>query len=1299
VFVMGGGGPGNGSGGPGGNGNGDGQGGDGQNGGNGANGGGKNAASCGPGSGGGCPNPSHGGGGTQAGDPIDPVTGRAYTVAVVDLALPGPLPLVVRRSYSTGSLDLDVGLGPGWSHSLSWTIEERRRTLRVHEPAAAPTEADLPAIGGSTRLPCGVLTRHAWGYTLEERGRLRVFGARAGRKVLLTRIVDRNDNAIELAYEPGGLARVVDSAGRVVRVRRRPNGRIAAFEVQNPAEGRFQAFRYYEYDEAGRLEAAIDSEGHAERYAYDDANRLIRRVEPGGLVAELRYDRQGRAVEGYCLRPGNDALDADVPALLADGVTPAKGFLHVKLDYGVGTTHVVTSRATRRVDGNALHKADKVVFAGGVHTQRFDAAGEVVEYADALGSTWRLERDPDGRLLAETDPLAARTEYGYGADGLVEEMRDAAGGRARYAYDARGNLASIEDAAGLVAAFRYDDRGLMVEATLPNGGVTRMRYDDLGNRVEIVEPDGSARHIRYDFLGRPTSFVDAMGQETSYAYDARGQLTAKRGPSGATVSYAYDPDGLPTAITDAEGRTTHLAWGGLRVVTEVRKPDGHVLRYRYDREQDLVRIVNERGEEHRLVRWSEGRVVEEHTFDGRRLRYRHDALGRVTGIDHGEGWIAIAYDALGRVLERVYPDESADRFAYDEVGRLVRVESGAVTTEYAYDAAGRVVSESTRHGERVDTTTYAYDAMGKVVRREGPGGTIEVSRDVMSRPIDVRWDGAGPVAFAYDPVGLEVSRTLPGGGRVESARTASGHVGRLDVLAARGPWGRPGEPEWVGAMPPDATLRRQYTWSAGGELVGVEDGRGRREELVRDANGRVLARRIQGGRGEAFSYGPTGDVAAAGEVAAYDAGGRPARRGAVEYAYDAFGRVVEKRVPGEGTYRLEWLPSGRLRAVETPSGERVSYVYDAFARRIEKRVEARGGPAAVTRYSWDGDVLVREIRESASASGDPIVEERSYAVVPGAALPLGDRRIVDGEAEERRFYLFAPNGAADALVAADGAVLGELEPSLFGEVDPARDDLTPVRFLGHERDPETGLFYNRYRYYDPHSGAYLSPEPIGLEGSLRPYAYVDHYPVDAFDPDGRAMTCVIRRTDGTSMPPVQSGTRGRSVDDLHPAVRTALPPSTGRAEGDPVPTHGCAEPWALSAHLDDWERRNAPRTCRPDDPSWRSNLQNALGEIDPNGGIASNMDGTPRAACPNCSQTIPRLWALAGQMPPTNVIAPGFQQQNHPSRTNFHPTTPPSRDFSRNAAQNQMSNTNAYGQQNLGVWSHDGSQWRRRATA
>ena len=47
----------------------------------------------------------------------------------------------------------------------------------------------------------------------------------------------------------------------------------------------------------------------------------------------------------------------------------------------------------------------------------------------------------------------------------------------------------------------------------------------------------------------------------------------------------------------------------------------------------------------------------------------------------------------------------------------------------------------------------------------------------------------------------------------------------------------------------------------------------------------------------------------------------------------------------------------------------------------------------------------------------------------------------------------------------------------------------PLRFQGQYYDHETGLHYNRHRYYDPHSGRFVSKDPIGLNGGANLYAY------------------------------------------------------------------------------------------------------------------------------------------------------------------------------------------------------------------
>ncbi|CCH03000.1 Protein rhsD [Fibrella aestuarina BUZ 2] len=58
----------------------------------------------------------------------------------------------------------------------------------------------------------------------------------------------------------------------------------------------------------------------------------------------------------------------------------------------------------------------------------------------------------------------------------------------------------------------------------------------------------------------------------------------------------------------------------------------------------------------------------------------------------------------------------------------------------------------------------------------------------------------------------------------------------------------------------------------------------------------------------------------------------------------------------------------------------------------------------------------------------------------------------------------------------------------------------PFRFQGQYEDVETGLYYNRFRYYDPQQGNYVSQDPIRLLGGAELYAY-PHNPsswVDGF---------------------------------------------------------------------------------------------------------------------------------------------------------------------------------------------------------
>jgi RHS repeat-associated protein len=65
---------------------------------------------------------------------------------------------------------------------------------------------------------------------------------------------------------------------------------------------------------------------------------------------------------------------------------------------------------------------------------------------------------------------------------------------------------------------------------------------------------------------------------------------------------------------------------------------------------------------------------------------------------------------------------------------------------------------------------------------------------------------------------------------------------------------------------------------------------------------------------------------------------------------------------------------------------------------------------------------------------------------------------------------------------------------------------------GQQMDAETGLFYNRFRYYQPITGRYMTQDPIGLRDGLNIYAYTTNMPNSFVDPTGLG-ACYVKFPD------------------------------------------------------------------------------------------------------------------------------------------------------------------------------------------
>ncbi|GAA4027324.1 hypothetical protein GCM10022409_09110 [Hymenobacter glaciei] len=216
----------------------------------------------------------------------------------------------------------------------------------------------------------------------------------------------------------------------------------------------------------------------------------------------------------------------------------------------------------------------------------------------------------------------------------------------------------------------------------------------------------------------------------------------------------------------------------------------------------------------------------------------------------------------------------------------------------------------------------------------------------------------------------------------------------------------------------------------------------------------------------------------------YAPGGQLRQAGGTRYRYDEEGNLVRKTTADGKAWHYEWNGAGQLARVQRPDGYAVAFAYDALGRRVSKRYRGR-----VTRWVWDGDVPLHEWSElevgpGAGGADDVITwlfEEHSFA--PAAKLTAhGSYSVVcDHLGTPLELYDQAGTKTWQAQLDCYGAVRQGL----------GRAQDCPFRYQGQYKDVETGLYYNRFRYYDPEAGQYISQDPIRLSGGRALYSYVN----------------------------------------------------------------------------------------------------------------------------------------------------------------------------------------------------------------
>lgn len=1032
-----------------------------------------------------------------------------------DIVVPGRIDLIWDRHYNTAFLDRPfTSMGKNWTSRYFATLTQkpdgyefvtsRGATEFLSDPEGLVQQGKRAINFGAFLEVFKQNNRYivqSWDVDTGEIQRYCFAQGEINQPWLLISIEDVTGQGLDVAW---------DSQGRLVGVQQRLEKRALLLGYNKSgfiehvtfraANNERQVLAHYDYDVEGRLIAAYDAADFADRYEYDEKNRVTREIVKDGGVFIYRYDHQGRCVKST----------------------------------GLGR---YDEKRLRYLD--AAHITELTDSYDRIFSYQYLPTGQMVREVDPLGNEKKTDYDEHGRIIVKTDATGATTRYTYDAMGNRDSVTDALGNTYCFLYNEHHLARSMTDPLGQIWWRGYDQSNRLIGTQDPLKNQWLIRYDAEGNVAEIQNPKGDRKYQKYtqgvleavtdwmgnitrfqlDSLGRVIERTGVLGEKTQFQYDRLGNPIAVILPDGAMLRAKYDNVGNLTSYTDANGHSTRFRYGPCQRLLERIDPIGGVVRYVWGTEPGrLEQVVNEKGETYTFFRDQAGRIVREQSFDGAERQFQYDAEGYATAYTNANGeTIAIERDALHRVIGQMLPDGEQVSYSFDPLGNLLSAVNADIPVRFERDPLGRIIKEF--QGDH--WVESRYDTVGNLIHTATSlGHTVDYQVDANGFVSKLTTLGDQSLEFKRNAYGQETHRQMPGGVVMEQRYD---DLGRL-IEQRVGP-GRLGNGEASIIPVQREIIRRNYAYDRNSSLTSIIDGRWGRVDYVYDPAERLLKAIREKGPSEAFDYDAAGNIirmqaqdkdTSTDDTLVYGSGNRLLQKDNTCYEYDAEGRRVKKIEEADTdspkVWLYEWNALDRLKAVIRPDGEVWRYKYDALARRVEK-----AGPDKRRQFLWDKDVVAHE------AEGTKLLSAWMFDAYSFGLLATIQNNHVYSVINDQL-------GVPKELLDIKGSIIWSIVSSAWNNksIVNSSDVDCQIRFQGQWYDEESGLNYNRYRYYSPDSCSYISNDQIGLVGGLNTYAYVKN-PISWIDPLGLA-ACH------------DSGERGRKAaeDDLTAAGHTIL---------------------------------------------------------------------------------------------------------------------------------------------------------------
>ena len=1006
-------------------------------------------------------------------DPVDVTTGRVF-YEYTDFELPGPVPLSWKRVWHSDSTYTGV-LGHGQHLCFDRHVElyEDDGGLAVMLEDGRAAFFPWLQLGDTVYNPLErlTLTRKQNGHFLLEDHANKLYlhfnhPYRNNIIYKLSFIENYSGNRIQLHYNGKQLAGITDSAGRRIMITAAPNGCIGRVEVRH--RDLVQTMVTYDYNEAFDLTGITDAMGQRAALEYDEGHLMIRKTDRNGHSFYWEYDKYKRCIHTW----GDGGLQTGYFDFTPGCTVYTNGL-------GETTTYFYNG------DNLILQETDAY---GASRFTDYTETGEIHRQVDEEGNVTGFVYDGNNQLQEMVKPDGGITRYQHNGFHALSLVEYAGGGSETCSYDELKRVTHINYPNGNFTSYEYDDDGMVASITSRGGRTTLLFYDADGNVIKTVLPDGGIMQWKYDALGRCIAAINTEGQSRSYTYDALGRVEHISLPDGNRIQLKYNAYDEVVLAADNESAVQfeYTPLGSIKS----RRQEGQLVLFNYDTEERLVSVVNPANKYYLFGYNHRGEITKETGFDGVQRLYQRDKAGNVlTTLRPGGRFTKYEYDGNGKVLRAEHYDGSWELYNYDRNGEVTEATNEHGQVKFIRNKSGLVEAEM-QDGYAV---LSEFDAMGnRVGITSSLGANIEIKRNAFGMPVQLD-AGVGNTSWncklQYNQAGQELERLMGGNVKIERSYDEAGRAASQKIIAGNVLTG------W-----------KKYNWDVNDRLTSIFDEVHKHTtQFKHDALGNLVWAQYAGNEIVQRITDKTGNLHQSENttINKYNPAGGLLENASHIFKYDPEGNLTSRtnKLTGK-SIKHEWYGNGLLKQVIREDGAVVAFKYDALGRRTEKTFKG-----LVTRWVWDGAVPLHEWRYQERERPQPVVNEWGELVTDKTepnpqTLPDAITWIFDADSFRPTAKICHGNtysivtdhlGTPEMMFDETGEKVWEGVLDIYGRTRSVTGDAAdmPFRYQGQYADAETGLFYNRFRYYSPEEGSYISRDPIGLQGrNPNEYGYV-----------------------------------------------------------------------------------------------------------------------------------------------------------------------------------------------------------------